>query len=68
MTTLPLGHCRLTVSTASTDVALIILRAVDLAAASLDGHFDHSARSRRVLSDSALSKCLKAPQLFSTLC
>ena len=36
-------HCRLTISPASTDVALIMLRAVDLAAALLDGHFEHPA-------------------------
>ncbi len=36
-------HCRLTVSPASTHVALIILRAVDLAAALLDGLFEHPA-------------------------
>src|SRR5688500_15905597 len=40
-----LRHCRLTVSPASTDVALIILRAVDLVAALLDGLFAHPARS-----------------------
>ena len=39
----PLGHCRLTVSPASTDVVLIILRAVDLAAALLDDLFAHPA-------------------------
>jgi hypothetical protein len=33
----PPRHCRLTVSPASTDVALIILPAVDFAAAALDG-------------------------------
>ncbi|MGZ8394019.1 MAG: hypothetical protein ACXWWJ_04545, partial [Nitrospira sp.] len=37
----PPRHCRLTVSPASTDAALIMLRAVDLAAASLDGLFEH---------------------------
>jgi hypothetical protein len=38
-----LRHGRLTVSPASTNLALIILRAVDLAAASLDDLFDHPA-------------------------
>ncbi|MGZ8383340.1 MAG: hypothetical protein ACXWWE_04960, partial [Nitrospira sp.] len=36
-------HCRLTISPASTDLALIILRAVDLAAALLDDIFEHPA-------------------------
>ena len=36
-----------------------------LAAASLDGHFDHSARSRRVLSDSALFEMFEGPTTFS---
>ena len=37
----PFGHCRLTDSPASTNVALIIHRAVDLAAAWLDDLFEH---------------------------
>ncbi len=43
----PPRHCRLTVSPASTDVALLIRRAVDLAAAALDNHFEHPARNLR---------------------
>ena len=39
----PLRHGRLTVSPASTNVALIMLRAVDLAAASLNGLFEPPA-------------------------
>ena len=41
----PLRHCRLTASPASTHVAVIMLRAVDLAAASLDSLFEHPADS-----------------------
>ena len=37
----PSRHCRLTDSPACTSVALIILRAVHLAAALLDGLFEH---------------------------
>ena len=39
-----LRHGRLTVSPASTDVALIMLRAADLVAALLDGLFEHPVR------------------------
>jgi hypothetical protein len=46
-------HCRLTVSPASTDVALIMLRAMDLAAALLDGLFEHPAGALPVVSDSS---------------
>ena len=36
-------HCRLTISPASPNVSLMILRAVALAAALLDEHFEHLA-------------------------
>ena len=39
----PLGHWALTASRSSANVTLIILRLADLAAASLDGLFDHPA-------------------------
>ena len=38
-----LRNCRLTASPASANVTLIILRVADLAAAALDGHFEHPA-------------------------
>lgn len=52
---LPVRHCRLTDSPASTDVALIMLRAVDLAAALLDGLFEHPAGLLRLAHGGALS-------------
>ncbi|WHZ26658.1 MAG: hypothetical protein OJF51_001453 [Nitrospira sp.] len=39
----PLRHWALTDSRPSADVTLILLRVADLAAASLDGLFEHSA-------------------------
>jgi hypothetical protein len=49
------GHCRLTDSPASTNVAVSMLCAVDLAAALLDGLFEHPAELFDAVGDDAVS-------------
>ena len=76
MTIRPPRHCRLTDSPARTDmvlfihrtVRLIILRVADLAAAALDGHFEHPARFSLVMRDIQAGNFLTAQNRFSTAC
>ncbi len=63
-----LRNCRLTASPASANVTLIILRVADLAAAALDGHFEHPARFCLVMRDIQAGNFLTAQNRFSTAC
>ena len=63
-----LRNCRLTASPASANVTLIILRVADLAAAALDGHFEHPAKLFLVLRDIQAGNFLTTQNRFSTAC
>ncbi len=57
-------HCRLTVSPAPANVTLIILRVADLAAAALDGHFEHPTKLCLVMLDIQAGNLLTAQNRF----